>query len=305
MAGSAAGEVLESQLPKSPDALAILVLGNDVLIEALPARPIQLANACGDLGFDLVLPLSWGDELIAEAALESLASRGPSPALLCSCPLVRRRLLQSGSELTDSMVSLVSPPLALARTLRATPGLNLRTLTFAGRCPDASAQEYDIAYTPGELFALLHEKAISLENQPDVFIDRVPADRSRFASLPGGCPAPDVLWRRCNERALVELQPSADLPIEVAQNLISLQPVLVDAGLAVGCACSGVTALTAETSARVAVSSLEPPRSTTPVYLKTIDISFAVPGESHSAGWTRPPLAVTPADALRSVARRK
>jgi hypothetical protein len=295
---------MESESGTSPDKLAILVVGTDTLIEALPARPIQLANACGALGFDLALPLSWGDELVAEAALESLQFRGPVPALLCTCPMVRDRLLQAGPELADAMVSLVSPPIAVARHLRATLGSRLRSLSFVGRCPGATAPEYDLAYEPDELFAMFRDRGIDVQAQPDVFLDRIPPDRSRFVSLPGGCPAPDVLWQRCNERTLVELE-GDDLPVEIAQHLLVPQSLLVDAGPALGCACSGVTHSTAGISVRVAVTSLEPPRSTTPVYSNAIGSALvleaprvAAPPSQAGGRSGRPPMAVTPAGAL-------
>src|SRR4029450_14080932 len=50
---------MEADSERSPDGLAIRIFGTDTLIEALPARPIQLANACSELGFDLAIPLSW------------------------------------------------------------------------------------------------------------------------------------------------------------------------------------------------------------------------------------------------------
>src|SRR5688572_9953136 len=73
---------------KSPETLAVLVVGTDTLIEALPARPIQLAHACGALGFDLVVPLSWGDELVAEAALRALEPRDHTPAVCAPAHLL-------------------------------------------------------------------------------------------------------------------------------------------------------------------------------------------------------------------------
>ena len=293
---------MESEFTNAPGDLAILVIGTDTLIEALPARPIQLANACGDLGFDLVLPLSWGDELVAEAALQELEFRAPVASLLCSCPMVRQRLLRAGRELTGSFLSLVPPPVALARQLRATLGARVGSLSFAGQCPGATPPDYDISYVPDELFAMFRDRGIDLENQPDVFLDRVPPDRRRFVSLPGGCPSPDVLWQRCNERGLVELQADSDLAIEIAQHLIAQHSVLVDAGPAAGCACAGVTSSTAGISARVAVSSLEPPRATTPVFTNTIDASleYELPPEpTPPPAPGRPPMAVTPPGALK------
>ena len=129
---------MELEFRKSPEQLAVLVVGTDTIIEALPARPIQLAHACGELGFDLVIPLSWGDELVAESAVRILESGSPKQAILCSCPLVRQRLLQSGADLADVMVSLAPSPAAVARHLRDSMGKRLGSLTYAGRCPGAS-----------------------------------------------------------------------------------------------------------------------------------------------------------------------
>jgi hypothetical protein len=303
--------LMEADSERSPDRLAILVVGTDTVIEALPARPIQLANACGDLGFDLAIPLSWGDELIAEATIRALQSRGPGPALLCTCPLVRQRLLHGGADLAISLISLVSPPVAIARHLRATLGSRLTSISFVGRCPGAKPPEYDAAYTPEELFGILSARGIKIGDQPDVFVDRIPPDRQRYASLPGGCPTPQVLWQRCNETSLKELD-SVDFVIELAQHLLSTERVLVDAATAVGCSCSGITHSTTGYSARVAAASLEPPRSSTPILgIETVpDLSSALPepDKSHDdISFTEPPsnpgrsrMAITPPNALKA-----
>lgn len=294
----------------SPEKLAVLVIGTDTLIEALPARPIQLAHACGALGFDLTIPLSWGDELVAEAALRSLESRGPAPAVFCSCPIVRERLLQSGSDLAGAMVSLVSSPVALARHLRSTLGSRLHTLSFVGRCPSATTPDYDLAYDPEDFFVMLQTRGVELGKQSDLFQDLLPPDRRRFVSLPGGCPTPEVLWRRCNERTLVEVE-DQDLSIELAQQLLSPQPILVDAATVMGCSCSGVTEAATGPSVRVAVTSLEPPRSRTPVISDAIVPTLALAvevsrgqslsrGDQTTASRYRPPMAVTPPTALRA-----
>jgi hypothetical protein len=184
----------------------------------------------------------------------------------------------------------------------------LTSLSFVGACTSAKSPEYDVAYQPEEFFGILRARGIMLEEQPDVFVDRIPPDRQRFASLPGGCPSPDVLWRRGGERGLVELDRES-LAVELAQHLISSQRVLIDAASAVGCACSGVTRSTAGYSARVAVSSLEPPRSATPVVVPASvpDLSMSIDDATESADLDcpestpapgRPPIAVTPPSAL-------
>lgn len=296
---------MESDIRKSPETLAVLVVGTDTLIEALPARPIQLAHACGELGFDLVVPLSWGDELVAEAALRDLETEPPSQAVLCSCPLVRRRLLQVGADLAAAMVSLVSPPVAVARHLRASLGERAGSLTYVGRCPGARAPEFDVTYDPVGFLQILRDRGIKLESLPDTFVDRLPPDRRRHVSLPGGCPSPEMLWQRCHEMSLSEVE-GPDLALEIAQHLFQSQPTLVDLAAAVGCHCCGVTAENTGSSARVAVMSLEPPRSTTPVITDAIlpDLAHAVAtaGENGPvpplSPSVRPPMAVTPPSAL-------
>lgn len=305
--------------------ISVLVIGNDTLIEMLPARPIQLAHACRRAGFDLVLPLSWGDELVADAALSVLADRPATPAVLCSCPLVRRRLLHAGPELSAAMVSTVSSPVALSRHLRASMGPQLASLAFVGRCPSARAPEYDLVLHPEELRTIFTTQRISVDEQPDVFENVLPPDRRRFASLPGGCPSPEQLWHRCNERVAVDLE-ARDLPVDLGQMLLSSQSLLVDVAPALGCTCSGVTTSTTGRLARIAVASIEPPRAPASVIEAAagIDLTeeFPVrvaalaatsdrettiqtlrddPGRIDPAPTraTRPPIAVTPPSALR------
>jgi hypothetical protein len=301
---------MEADSERSPDSLAILIVGTDTLIEALPARPIQLANACSELGFDLTIPLSWGDELVAEAAIRALQSRKSGPALLCTCPLVRQRLLASGADLASLLISLVSPPVALARYLSATLGSRLTSISFVGRCPSARPPEFDVAYTPDELFGILRARGVNLHDQPDVFFNRLPPERQRHVSLPGGCPTPEALWQRCNGTSLKELD-APEFAIELAQHLLSEEQVLVDAAIAVGCSCSGVTKSTTGYSARVAITSLEPPRSTTPIFgIEAVpELTSPLPESSNSSGGnsyiesrpapSRAKMAVTPTTALR------
>lgn len=244
--------------------LSVIVVGNDALIEALPARPVQFSHACLAAGFDQVVPLSWGDELVAEATLRALDARPGVPIVRCSCPVVRQRLLRSGNELAPLLVSIVSPPVAAARYVRAAFGARLRFLTFVGRCPGARQGGYDAVVTPSELLTFLTERGVDIAAQPDVFDAVLPPDRRRHASLPGGCPTPELLWSRGRERALATVE-GEDFGIELAQLLLQRESLLIEPALALGCACSGVTPVTTGRSARIAVMSVEPPRSPTPV----------------------------------------
>jgi hypothetical protein len=302
------------------EGLKVLVVGNDMLVEALPARPIQVAHACRMAGFDLIVPLSWGDELVAEAALGTLSDRRRGPAVFCACPLVRQRLLSTGDELAPRLVSLVAPPVAVSRQLRATMGDRLRTLTYVGRCPSARPPAYDFTFDPAELLALLDSRGIAVESMPDLFMDTLPPDRRRHLSAPGGCPDAEILWHACNERILVDLE-SRDLPVDLGELLLSNRPVLVDVAPQLGCACSGVTTTTTGREARIAVTSLEPPRASGPVMEAVVGIELTeepkglagrgFPSSRGSradeegdasdieSGRSRPPIAITPPSALR------
>lgn len=267
--------------------LAVVVIGNDTLIEALPALPLQLAHACLAAGYDQVLPLSWGDELVAEAALRALQERPGEPAVLCACPLVRQRLLGAGSELTPMLILPPAPPVALARYVRARYGDHLGRLTYVGSCPAARSGGYDVTYSPQIFLGILKQQGIDLLGQPSVFDSVFPPDRRRFASLPGGCPSPEALWQRGGQRTLVTLS-AGDIPSELAQRLLERETVLMDLAPAMGCACSGVTHVathaTTERSARIAVTSLEPPRSQSPIIEEDAPGSAPPPDDDSGSG---------------------
>ena len=100
-----------------------------------------------------------------------------------------------------------------------------------------------------------------------------------------------------------------DVAIDVAQHLIAPHSTLVDVATAVGCFCSGVTTPLTDIAVRVAVASLEPPRSTTPVMVDAVipELEVTVVGAAKHGGESvyegaphagRPPMAVTPATAL-------
>jgi hypothetical protein len=305
--------------------LAIAVVGNDALIEALPARPIQFAHACLAAGFDLVFPESWGDELVAEATLRALGGRSGQPAVFCACPIVRQRLLASGVELASLLVNTVAPPVAVARHVRALYSARIGQLMYIGDCPAAGPPDYDVRYRTAEFLALLADSGIDVLAQPTVFDAVLPPDRRRFASLPGGCPAPETLWELGHQRALVELSHGGgEFATELAQQLLARQSALVDVAPALGCVCSGVTATTPGSHARVAVASLEPPRAPNPVVESAIVDSLAepvygvpratflrdrvggtAPGSADAATHvtSRPPVAITPPRALNAISR--
>lgn len=238
---------------------SIAVLGTDAVVAALPATPVQLAHACLLAGYDHVVPASWGDELLATECLRELEARGPVPAIQCSCPRVAARLLRLGADLAPLIVSLVPPPVAVARYLRTHFGETRVRITYVGRCPSGSDPAFDAHFAPGELLDRLAEHGIDPIDQPTAFDSVIPPDRRRFVSLPGGAPTPDAVQSLGGGRSLVELTAlSVD---QLAQRLLGGDPVLVDLAPAADCHCAGGE----KAGARAALAVHEPPRARTPI----------------------------------------
>ena len=78
---------------------------------------------------------------------------------MCVCPFARARLLGSGPDLAPFLVSLVSPPVAVARYLRAAYGAQGVHITYIGACPGAEDPSIDERLTPGGFIADLAEYA--------------------------------------------------------------------------------------------------------------------------------------------------
>ena len=259
-------------------AVPIVILGADALLAAAPATPVQLAHACLRAGFGNVVPASWGDELIAAAVLKRLPRFGERPAIQCSCPIVAHRLLTTGGDLRPVLLPLVSPPVALARYLRALSHPTRMRVTYVGACPGAVDDSIDIRMTPDALMAMIAERQIMLEDQPRVFESIIPPDRRRFRSQPGGTPTAEHLWSETGSRSLAEVE-SDDFVAEIAQLLLIGANVLIDAGPRLGCVCSGAVAGVPPGEARPRIAAAEPPRATTPVVDEDplIDLDLPIP----------------------------
>lgn len=256
-----------------PATVSVAILGTDAALAARPATAIQLAHAVLAVGYDAVYPSSWGDEIVAAGCLQRAAERDGVPTVLCSCPLVAERLLRSGRDLERFLMPMVSPPVAVARYLRALYAGRPLHITYVGGCPDAACAEIDARLSPAELEAELRARGIVVTRQPQYFESVLPPDRRRFYSLPGGAPSPH--WLRATERprTLVTLA-GEDLAAELAQTLLSGDISLIDAAPMLGCVCSGATADVGPGAAREEAEGVDPPRASSPVIDTTVPIEL-------------------------------
>ncbi|HEY0972223.1 MAG TPA: hypothetical protein VGE02_14740, partial [Gemmatimonadales bacterium] len=277
--------------PPVTPSVAVVILGADAVLAVRPATPVQLAHACLAAGYRSAIPASWGDELVAQECLSRLETWGPRPAICCACPLVAERVLRPEANLSRFAIQLASPPLATARYLRQSAGDAPLHLTYVGGCPSGGESEIDVHLTPAEFLAGLEERGIVVGEQPEVFDSIIPPDRRRHHSLPGGVPAPEALWRQLGgSRRLVEVLDD-DYATEVAEHLLSGEPVLIDLAPRLGCCCSGAAEGVAPRNARHLVTSMEPPRSASPVVDPRVRVTL---DEPQPNGWSQTPAAGTP-----------
>ncbi len=249
----------------------IAIVGNDLLLEALPGRPLQVAHAIHACGYDLVVPVSWGEELVALHVLDELATAGQQPLIFAACPKVRSRLVASGPELLPHLVPCIAPPAAAARYLRALePDVRMR-ITYIGACPGAADTSIDVRIAPADFLTHLEKRSIAILEQPLVYESVIPPDRRRHASLPGGMPAPEGVTQRGFQFAV--LRDGDEISAEIAQHIIASERVLMDMAPNVGCACAGFVS----GGSRDAVIALEPPRSSLPVLDRDVHVALDLP----------------------------
>jgi hypothetical protein len=174
------------------------------------------------------------------------------------------------------MLPLVSPPVALARYVRAVSHPSRVRITYVGGCPGAVDASIDIRMSPETLIGMLAEREIVLDEQPRVFESIIPPDRRRYFSQPGGVPSAERLWTDLGSRALVDVE-SDDFVSEIGDHLLAGEHVLMDVAPRLGCVCSGAVSGTPAREARTSVVALEPPRSTAPVVEEQAPLDLDLP----------------------------
>lgn len=228
----------------------VAILGTDALLAARPVDPVQLSRACQSAGFDLVVPVSWGEEIIATYVGERLATRPPSTMVVSACPLVSRQVMTA--PIGSPVLQTVSPPIASARYLRAALHPREVHITYVGACPGAASPEIDVHCLPYVLFTRLVEAGIDSTRQPKHLDGQLPADRARYASSPGGLPEANWLMAKAEMRLVQAAPVTADVVAQLHRD----EALVIDLAAACRCVCARDP---------VAAMRLEPPRSTTPV----------------------------------------
>jgi hypothetical protein len=186
-------------------------------------------------------------------------------AVACACPRVRETIGSDDGRYT--CVSVVSPPVAAARYLRAEHGNNV-LITFVGDCPGASDPAIDARFSPLGFLASLHRQGIVIGDLPDT--DRHRIAWARHLSTPGGLPARRFLARPPVDRVVREIA-SGSIPHETPS---PRSRIVIDV-VSVECSCS---------AGREVLADIEPARSATALFTvpRALDVSTG-----QSAGRSR------------------
>lgn len=233
----------------TPTVLRVVILGNDAFLAARPAQPLQLVRACQRAGFDLVAPVSWGEELLARHVAEAARRHEGETLVVAHCPMVADALRRA-PPLHAFCVTGVAPPIAAARYVRAAlPGHSLR-IAYVGGCPGArrGAGDLDEVASPEDFLTRLLEVGIVVEEQPHHLESQLPPERARHASQPGGIP--EAAWLLADAGAV--LCEGALATMDALPGAGGPETLVVDLEGACGCTCA---------KDRFGLSRLEPPRS--------------------------------------------
>ncbi len=240
------------------------ILGNDAFLAATPALPVQLMHAALAAGFDAVVPASLGDELVAGETLRIAQLRGRRPVVQCACPFSLIQLCKREANLADVTIPVAPSAVALARALRhdrAEP----QHITYIGACPGAQDQAIDLQILPEAFLRGLERKGVSPASQPDVFSDRLPPDRRRYLSLPGGAPRPELV-EALLRRNVIALTGRMNPLLAVADALFDGGVTMIDPAGAYHCSCAGSDGSRSVAEGRMAIERLEPLRATSPIF---------------------------------------
>jgi len=247
----------------SASPISIAILGNDALLAAAPALPVQLMHAALAAGFDAVVPVSLGDELTAGETLRLTQLYGRRPVVQCCCPFSLAQLCKRDPSLAGVTVAVSPPAVALARALRLERS-DVPHITFIGRCPGAQDPSINLQVFPEPFLRGLARKGIVLNAQPDVFADRIPPDRRRFLSLPGGAPRPELV-EALLRRTVVTLSAKMNPLLAVADALFEGGVTMIDPAGAYRCVCAGADSAPSVMEGRAAIAMLEPARASSPI----------------------------------------
>lgn len=125
-------------------------------------KPNAIAGMIRALGFEKVIEVSFGADLVAKEYSKLLSNNNGKNYISSDCPAIVRYIEYYHPQLVDNLAPLVSPMVATARMIRERDNENT-TIVFIGPCiaKKAESDEIDEGITFRELRTMLDEKGIT------------------------------------------------------------------------------------------------------------------------------------------------
>jgi len=125
----------------------------------------QFVGIIRSMGFDFVNEVAFGADLVAKEYEKLLDEDDPRPHISSDCPAIVYYIEHYHPNLVESLAPIVSPMVAVTRTLREKHGNDLKVV-FIGPCIAKKAEsiEVDVAITFTELRELFSDLDIHIEN---------------------------------------------------------------------------------------------------------------------------------------------
>jgi diguanylate cyclase (GGDEF)-like protein len=167
---------------------AVLILTVEAAAHFYPNAPEQVINACYQAGFRTVHHGVLGDELVADEYLRLWADRRWGTMIRSTCPVIVETIRHQYPELVPYLAPVKTPVAAEAQYLKRLYGDDV-PLVYAGVCLADGERELEAAITFDDLERLFAARGVVVEEQPR-FFERIPQERRRHLSTPGGMPLP-------------------------------------------------------------------------------------------------------------------
>jgi len=167
---------------------AVLILTVESGAHFYPHTMEQLVNACYRAGFRAVHHGVLGDELIAGEYLKLLSDRSWGTLIRSTCSILVEKVRHDYPELVPYLAPVADPLYAEATYLRELYGDQVQ-LVYAGVCLGETDGVVNAAITFEDLERLLEEQGIAVEEEAQYY-RRIPGERRRHLSTPGGLPLP-------------------------------------------------------------------------------------------------------------------
>ncbi|MDH5198164.1 MAG: diguanylate cyclase [Gemmatimonadota bacterium] len=176
---------------------ALLVLSPEAVVHFHPVTMEQLVNGAFALGFTTVQHGVMGEELVAEAYLRLWERPRWRTLIRSTCPVLVEKVRKDYPELVPYLAPVTTPAEAETAYLRqAYPDV---PIVYASVCLADARNAAEAVLTFQELDRLFVERDVDLGSMP-TFHRRIPGERRRHLSTPGGMPLPVLMEERQSSR---------------------------------------------------------------------------------------------------------